>query len=119
MPEEPWDSQAVASGRRHLAAGLPLSQLLFLLLLKPTRFTLRPIYPFSASLCQPFCYLETVSVFLWVFTFPDQTLPLPPFFLMWSILKVLPSSRGSEGLVLSDQPHSSPQRGAPRLREGA
>lgn len=94
MPEEPGCSQAMALGKRDglqaaledgfhagcLAAGLPLSWLLFLLL-KPDHFALRQYVPFSASFL---CFLTRVSafpllrdafVFLWVLSSADV---LPP-----------------------------------------
>lgn len=71
---------------------------------EPNRSALLPNIPSLphpsaySPVCQPFCYLETVFVLLWIvfffFFFPEETLPLPSFFGRQSVLRVSLSSGG-------------------------
>ena len=101
----------------HLAAGLPLSLLLLLLLLKADHFAPHPlpcIYPFSASCLGLLIHVSILLLFRdrlrvllgLLFSRPD---PPTSFFLMQTLLRVPPSIRASAGLVLSD--HSRILRG--------
>lgn len=107
MPREPWAAPAGSwdgagsSGRPpHMPLG---SSVVHLPQSAPESQPLRPPpeYLFSAhpsaysSVCQPFCYLETVFVSLHLL-FSRRTLPLPCFFPIQGILRV-PLSRGAEG----------------------